>query len=136
MVWDAVTDAARWAGNEAFERQTPGGYDPVSDHIIDETDAEEREDITVEVIGLTDESGDRLEFHDPTDGFNTVMDGEVSLDGDDVSDEVGDFAGSLWDRIAEMIPLWAWGLGAIVLAGVLYTYTRPLWTLAAGVVPS
>ena len=53
----------------------------------------------------------------------------------DPSDSTGPGEGvlaGLW----EIVPTWGWGLGAIVLAGVAYTYTRPLWSIVGGVMPA
>jgi|GEM_PF-2979158 hypothetical protein len=55
---------------------------------------------------------------------------------DDAADAAADAGLSVLDRIWEVVPLWAWGLGAIVLAGVAYTYTRPLWSVVGGVIPA
>ena len=55
---------------------------------------------------------------------------------DDAADAAADAGLSVLDRIWEIVPLWAWGLGSVVLAGVAYTYTRPLWSVVGGVVPA
>ncbi|WP_435074923.1 hypothetical protein [Halorubrum sp. HHNYT27] len=67
----------------------------------------------------------------PDDGGGSWFGDDVDFGGDD-----GDMRLSLLDRLWEIVPTWAWGLGAVVLVGVAYTYTRPLWSIAAGVVPS
>jgi hypothetical protein len=51
-------------------------------------------------------------------------------------EEAADAAASLLDRLLAMVPTWAWVLSATVLAGVAYTYTRPLWSVASGVIPA
>ena len=48
----------------------------------------------------------------------------------DPTDPGSGLVGNLW----EIVPMWGWGLGAIVLAGVAYSYTRPLWSIVGGVV--
>ncbi|OYR38348.1 hypothetical protein DJ82_12230 [Halorubrum sp. Ib24] len=55
---------------------------------------------------------------------------------DDAADAAGDVGLSLLERLWEVVPLWAWGLGSVVLAGVAYTYTRPLWSVVGGVIPA
>ncbi|WP_256402417.1 hypothetical protein [Halorubrum salinum] len=54
---------------------------------------------------------------------------------EEAADAAADAGLSLLDRIWEIVPLWAWGLGAVVLAGVAYTYLRPAITAVQGVVP-
>ncbi|EMA57165.1 hypothetical protein C469_15573 [Halorubrum lipolyticum DSM 21995] len=51
-------------------------------------------------------------------------------------DDGGGVSLSLLDGLWEIVPTWGWGLGAIVLAGVAYTYTRPLWSIVGGVMPA
>ena len=136
-----------WEEMSAWERLTrlPEELDRRSGRLDGDelTDAGEGSTITVDTGGvlgtvpLTDATGADIDA-DPT---ATAEVGGLTFtqyhtdNREEAADAAADAGLSLLDRIWEIVPLWAWGLGAIVLAGVAYTYLRPAITAVQGVIP-
>lgn len=92
---------------------------------------EDGDDVYMPEVGV----GSGVSPDQARDGWESTMEGIDSATSYTI-DTIDSASESLLKTVLEVVPWWGWGLGAIVLAGALFTYTRPLWTIAAGVVPS
>jgi len=143
MVWDAVTDVggdvADFAGDAVEESVSPAvdpEDNPVTEMIREETDLGEDELPTAEIVGLTDEDGNRAVVTDSGDLYDEVTSDEFSFNFGDVADQVGDDARERAGDIWEVVPTWAWLLGGFVTLGAAFVYLRPLISIAGGVIPA
>ena len=123
-LWDAA-DAALI---EAIEPDASS--EQVADYIREEEDLPEDWEPTAEIVGLTGPEGNRAVVGDGVEAVELWRSGLYTFDGGDaagqVADDIAERAGDLWDAV----PAWVWLLAAVAGLGALFTYTRPLWSIA------
>lgn len=92
---------------------------------------EDGEDVYIPEVG----AGSGVSPQQARDGWESTLEG-IDTATTYTVDTLNEARESLLKTVLEVVPWWGWGVGAIVLAGVFYSYTRPLWSIAAGVAPS